>query len=168
MHTVIIVMGVSGCGKSSVGAALADRLGGTYVDADDLHSAENVAHMASGKPLTDDMRWPWLDRCVTEMNRLRADAPAVLACSALKKVYRDHLRNGIAGLQFVYLDAKRDLVLDRMSKREGHYMPVSLLDSQFATLEVPEPTEGVIAVTIDQTIEGIVSDALKEISMVIS
>lgn len=168
MREAIIVMGVSGCGKSSVGFGIAERLGGAYVDADDLHGPENVAHMAAGKPLTDEMRWPWLDRCVAEMNRLRRDAPAVLACSALKKTYRDHLRAGLPGVQFVYLDAKQELVLERMSKREGHYMPVSLLESQFATLEVPEPSEGVIAVSIDQTIEGIVSDALSQIRLVTS
>ena len=163
MHKAIVVMGVSGCGKSSVGAAIATQLGGVYVDADDLHGPENVAHMAAGKALTDEMRWPWLDRCVDEVNRLRETTPTVLACSALKKTYRDHLRQGIEGLAVVYLDADRDLVLERMSKREGHYMPVSLLDSQFATLEVPNVQEGVVFVGIDGAVEDIAKNALHQL-----
>lgn len=165
MHTVIVVMGVSGCGKSSVGEEMAARLGGIFVDADDLHGAENVAHMAAGKPLNDEMRWPWLDRCIEKVNQLRQDAPAIIACSALKRIYREHLRNGVADMSVVYLDADRDLVMSRLSEREGHYMPVSLLDSQFATLEVPSGEKGTITVSIDNSVEGIVSDALQQLAI---
>lgn len=168
MNRVVVVMGVSGSGKSTVSAALAEALCGIYVDADDLHSSENVAHMAAGKPLTDEMRWPWLDRCIAEVNRLRVEAPAVIACSALRQIYRDHLRAGINGVRFVYLDAERDLVLERMSKRKGHYMPLSLLDSQFATLEIPQAEDGVVAVSVNQTVEGIVSDALNQLQLRLS
>lgn len=137
-------MGVSGCGKSSVGEALAARLSIPYIDGDDLHPPENVEKMRAGTPLTDADRWPWLDRVATV---LRDEAPVILGCSALKRAYRDRIRAGAGGaVTFVHLAGDRALIATRMGARTGHYMPPSLLDSQFATLEPPGPDE---AITVD-------------------
>lgn len=138
----LVIMGVAGCGKSSVGEALATRLAIRYRDGDDLHPAENVARMRAGVPLTDADRWPWLDRVAAT---LRAEAPVILGCSALKRAYRDRIRAGAGGpVTFVHLSGSRDLIAARMAQRTGHYMPLSLLDSQFATLEPPGPDEAII------------------------
>ncbi|RYG91536.1 gluconokinase [Loktanella sp. IMCC34160] len=137
----IVVMGVSGSGKSTLGVALAHALGATFIDADDLHPAENVAHMAAGRALTDAMRWPWLDRCADAMAQA---GDVVLACSALRRAYRDRLRAGVAGLRLVHIEATPDLTAARMADRAGHFMPTTLLDSQFATLEPPDGTEAPI------------------------
>lgn len=137
-------MGVSGCGKSSVGEALAARLGIPYRDGDDLHPPENVEKMRVGIPLTDADRWPWLDRVA---GVLREEAPVIVGCSALKRAYRDRIRAAAGGpVTFVHLAGDRDLIAGRMSARQGHYMPPSLLDSQFAALEPPDPDE---AITVD-------------------
>ncbi len=159
----VIVMGVSGCGKSSVGAALARRLGLPFIEGDVLHPESNVAKMAAGTPLTDEDRWPWL----TVIGERMADALArgegiVVSCSALKKIYREHLRAATGDrLAFVYLEGSRDLLGRRMGARSGHFMPLALLDSQLATLEVPTGEPAVVTVSIDQPVEGIVADALK-------
>lgn len=137
-------MGVSGCGKSSVGAALSARLGIPYVDGDDLHTSEAVAKMRDGVPLTDADRWPWLDRVA---GVLQDEAPVIIGCSALKRAYRDRIRAGAGGpVTFVHLAGSRELIASRMGARTGHYMPTSLLDSQFAALEPPGPEE---AITVD-------------------
>lgn len=149
----IVIMGVSGCGKSSVGAALAQRLGLPYRDGDDLHPAENVAKMAAGIALTDADRWPWLDRVA---QKLRDEAPMIIGCSALRRVYRDRIREGAGGpVRFIHLAGDRDLIAGRMAQRQGHYMPPSLLDSQFAALEPPGPDEA-LTVSIDQPLAGII------------
>ena len=146
-------MGVSGCGKSSVGAALSARLGIPYVEGDALHSRQAVAKMRAGVALTDDDRWPWLDRVA---GVLAAEAPVIVGCSALKRVYRDRIRAGAGGpVRFVHLAGSRELIAARMAKRTGHYMPTSLLDSQFAALEAPGPEEA-LTVDIDQPLEAIV------------
>lgn len=155
----VVLMGVAGCGKSSVGAALADRLGIPYRDGDDLHPAVNVEKMRQGIPLTDEDRWPWLDRVAAT---LAQDAPLIIGCSALKRRYRDRIREGAGGpVRFVHLDGSRALIAGRMAAREGHYMPLSLLDSQFAALEPPGPEEA-LRVSIDQPlatlVEAIVTD----------
>ena len=140
----LVIMGVSGCGKSSVGAALSLRLGITYFDGDDLHTADAVAKMRDGVPLTDADRWPWLDRVAAV---LRDAAPVIVGCSALKQVYRDRIRAGADGpVTFVHLAGSRELIASRMGARTGHYMPTTLLDSQFAALEPPGPEE---AITVD-------------------
>ncbi|WP_245875465.1 gluconokinase [Tabrizicola aquatica] len=140
----LVIMGVAGCGKSSVGEALATRLAIRYRDGDDLHPPENVARMRAGVPLTDADRWPWLDQVAAT---LRAEAPVILGCSALKRAYRDRIRAGAGGpVTFVHLAGSRDLIAARMAQRTGHYMPLSLLDSQFAALEPPGPDE---AITVD-------------------
>lgn len=155
MKPAIMVMGVSGAGKSSVGAALATTLGGVFLDGDDYHPQVNIDHMAAGHPLTDDMRWPWLDRLAAAVQRARQNDITVFACSALKRSYRDHLRAVIPDLQLVYLDAPQSLVADRLAQRKGHFMPKGLLDSQFATLDVPK---NCIAISIDQPVAAIVDD----------
>ncbi|MCU0828948.1 MAG: gluconokinase [Tabrizicola sp.] len=140
----LVIMGVSGCGKSSVGEALSARLGIPYFDGDDLHSPEAVAKMRDGVPLTDDDRWPWLDRVA---GVLRDRAPVIVGCSALKRAYRDRIRAGAGGpVTFVHLAGDREVIAARMAARTGHYMPTSLLDSQFAALEPPGPEE---ATTVD-------------------
>lgn len=147
-------MGVAGCGKSSVGAALAKQTGIPYLDGDDLHPAANVAKMAAGMALNDDDRWPWLDHVA---QRLHGDAPIVIGCSALRRIYRDRLRAGGAQpVQFVHLSGSRAVIAARMAQRADHFMPPSLLDSQFATLEAPDMSEA-WTVSIDQPLAQIVA-----------
>ena len=156
----VVIMGVSGCGKSSVGAGLAARLGLNYRDGDDLHPPENVAKMRAGMPLTDADRWPWLDR-VGQV--LLAEAPVIVGCSALKRVYRDRIRTAAGGpVTFVHLAGSQEVIAARMALRQGHYMPLSLLDSQFAALEPPAAEEA-ITVSIDQPLEAIVADILRQL-----
>jgi len=156
----VVIMGVSGCGKSSVGAGLAARLGLNYRDGDDLHPPENVAKMRVGMPLTDADRWPWLDR-VGQV--LLAEAPVIVGCSALKNAYRDRIRTAAGGpVTFVHLAGSQEVIAARMALRQGHYMPLSLLDSQFAALEPPAAAEA-ITVSIDQPLEAIVADILRQL-----
>ncbi len=163
----IIVMGVAGCGKSSVGMRLAETLGLPYREGDDLHPQTNIAKMSAGTPLNDDDRWPWLDR-IGEILANHAESGIVLTCSSLKKVYRDRLRAAAGGrLAFVFLDGSKALLTQRMGNREGHFMPTSLLESQLATLERPDQEIGVVVVSIDNTPEAITDlaiDGLKELA----
>lgn len=131
--THLVVMGVSGCGKSTVGAMLADRLGVPFLDADSLHPPGNLAKMADGTPLDDPDRWPWLESVGREL-AAHPDG-AVVACSALRRAYRDLLRSAVPGVRFVHLVGTREQLATRMQARERHFMPVSLLDTQLATLE---------------------------------
>jgi carbohydrate kinase (thermoresistant glucokinase family) len=128
----IVVMGVAGCGKSVLGSLLADRLGYRFVDADDLHPAANVNKMAGGTPLDDDDRWPWLD---TVGSTLAGSPGIVVACSALKRAYRDRLRASAGDVTFVHLVGSPQLLARRMASRSEHFMPTSLLESQLRTLE---------------------------------
>lgn len=136
----IVVMGVCGTGKSTIGIQLADMLGWAYADADDFHPPANVAKMRAGTPLNDEDRAPWL---ATLRDHLRENPHTVLACSALKLRYRDVLREAATDIRFVYLHGDRDLLISRMGAREGHYMPSSLLDSQLAALEAPSTEEAI-------------------------
>jgi gluconokinase len=131
---ILIVMGVSGSGKSTIGAPLAARLGYPFYDADEFHPPENVAKMASGVPLTDADRWPWL---ALLNSKLKCEANSVLACSALKQSYRDALAQGLADCRFVHLRGSIELIGSRLAERKHRYMPASLLESQFAALEPP-------------------------------
>ena len=134
---IVVVMGVSGSGKSTTGTALARTLGWPFVEGDDLHPPENVAKMAAGIPLTDDDRWPWLDRIVDELRALSKTSPdVVIACSALKQSYRDRLVPA-GDVRFVHLHGDRETIAARLAMRHHRYMPATLLDSQFATLELP-------------------------------
>ena len=149
----VVVMGVSGSGKTTVGAALADALGLRFVDGDALHPAANVAKMAAGIPLGDADRAPWLDA----IGAVLAAGPVVVACSALKRAYRDRLRAAAPGLQLVFLDGDRALLASRMAARPGHFMPTSLLDSQLATLERPDHDEHALTADIAPPAEEIVT-----------
>ncbi|URK86082.1 gluconokinase (plasmid) [Rhizobium sp. RCAM05350] len=147
--TKLVIMGVSGCGKSTVGATLAKALDGTYVDGDDLHPAENIAKMSAGTPLHDTDRSPWLDR-VGEALTFRQET-TIIGCSALKRAYRDRIRaRAGAPVLFIHLSGTREEIARRMENRPGHFMPASLLDSQFAALEEPQPDEYAVTVAIDQ------------------
>jgi gluconokinase len=159
----IIVMGVSGCGKSSVGADLATRLGLPFIEGDVLHPKANVDKMAAGTPLTDEDRWPWLTIIgETIAEALVKGEGIVVSCSALKKIYRDHLRKAAGEhLAFVYLEGSHALLSARMGARTGHFMPPALLESQLATLEVPTGEHGVVTISIDQPVDSIVADALQ-------
>jgi gluconokinase len=162
----VVVMGVSGSGKSSVGEGLATALGIDFVDGDGLHSPENVAKMASGTPLVDDDRWPWLDRIgATLADRTTYPAGIVVACSALRKIYRDRIRAAAGGaIHFVFLDAPQALVQERLGARKGHFMPPSLLASQFATLERPTGEPDVLPVAVDVSVAEIVRRASLELA----
>ena len=131
-------MGVSGCGKSSLGGALAAALALPFTDADDLHPAANRAKMAAGQPLTDADRWPWL----LAVGTVLAKSAGVVACSALRRSYRDRLRDTAGPVQFLHLVAPREVIAERLAARRGHFMPIALLDSQLATLEPLAPGEG--------------------------
>jgi gluconokinase len=152
----VVVMGVSGCGKSTVGKRLAKRLHCPFYDGDDFHPQENVAKMASGHPLDDADRAPWLDRLrdLIHDHLLRGES-AVVACSALKRRYRDRLRAGNADLRFVHLQGDFDLIWDRMRARPGHYMKANMLQSQFDALEAPDGDEA-LTVSIEEDADRIV------------
>ena len=162
----VIVMGVSGCGKSSVGERLATLRGWTYIEGDALHPPENVAKMAGGTPLTDDDRWPWLDRIGQELASAAAKGEAiVVTCSSLKKIYRDRMRKAANGkLDFVFLQGSFEVLSARMAARKGHFMPPSLLESQLKTLESPVSEPGVVTVSVENTIDDIVSIADHELN----
>ena len=134
---VVIVMGVSGSGKTTIGRRLAEAFALPFFDADDWHSPESVAKMRAGTPLTDADRWPWLDRLNALLRERAGSSGAVLACSALKAAYRDRLRAGLPQCRLVHLTGDRALIAERLAARRGHYMNPALLDSQFATLEPP-------------------------------
>lgn len=157
----IVVMGVSGCGKTSVAEGLAALLSAAFIEGDSLHPAANLEKMSKGIPLTDDDRWPWLDTVGRAMAAsLQNGESVVVSCSALRAIYRDRLRQAAGGsLAFVFLKGSRELLMARMAARHGHFMPVSLLDSQLATLEDPSAESGVVTVDIDAPIEGIVAAA---------
>jgi carbohydrate kinase (thermoresistant glucokinase family) len=148
---IVVLMGVSGCGKSTVAGVLAGRLHWPLAEGDGLHPPENVAKMAAGHPLTDDDRRPWLQRIRQWMTeREAAGESGIVTCSALKRRYRDLLRDGDAdpNVVFVYLHASREQLLARVTARQGHFMPASLLDSQLADLEPPGPDEHAVRVEI--------------------
>ncbi len=156
----LVVMGVSGSGKTTVGAALADALGLPFVDGDELHPAANVAKMAAGIPLDDADRAPWLDA----VGAVLAAGPVVAACSALKRAYRDRLRAAAPALELVFLDGSRELLASRLVARPGHFMPASLLDSQLATLERPSPDERPVTVDVAAPVAEIVASLAERLT----
>ena len=163
----LVVMGVSGSGKSTISERLAARLGWTYEDGDKFHPAGNVAKMSAGHPLTDDDRWPWLQAIADEIDRLSASGRrAVIACSALKRSYRDILVHGRDDVRIVFLDGTQDLIADRLAARKGHFMPPDLLASQFRTLERPSAAERPITVSTDAPVERIVDDIVTQLNVV--
>jgi gluconokinase len=165
-QTTIVVMGVSGSGKSTVAEGIATALGWEFAEGDDFHSEANRHKMASGHPLTDEDRWPWL-RSIGEWidGCERAGRSAVVTCSALKRSYRDLLREGRPGVRFCQLEAPETLIADRLEHRRGHYMPASLLGSQLADLEPLQPDEPGVHVSVAATPEQIVHDALTSLDL---
>lgn len=151
-------MGVAGTGKTTIGPLLAARLGVPYAEGDDFHPQSNIAKMSAGTPLTDDDRWPWLD-AIGDWAHGRAGLGGVVSCSALKRSYRDRLRAAAPGVIFVHLTGDRALIEDRMSHRQGHFMPTALLDSQFATLQPLGPDEAGVAVNVTGSPEEITERA---------
>jgi gluconokinase len=157
----IIVMGVSGSGKSTIGALLAERLGWPFADADGFHPPENVAKMAAGIPLTDADRWPWLDAIAAHIGAARqAGQPVVVACSALRRAYRDRLRAGHGDLLFLHLSGAPEVIAARQAARQGHFMPPSLMASQFATLEDTVAEPDAVTVSVKASPDEVVEAAL--------
>jgi gluconokinase len=163
----LIVMGVSGSGKSTIADHLAERIGWTFEDGDKFHPASNVAKMHAGHPLTDEDRWPWLRAIAAEIDRAcAAGEHVVIACSALKRAYRDILVHGRDDIRIVFLNGTKDLIAKRLAARKGHFMPPGLLDSQFKTLEPPQPSERPITVSIDAPVDGIVDDIARQLEQI--
>ncbi|HZQ33680.1 MAG TPA: gluconokinase [Mycobacterium sp.] len=154
----IVVMGVSGSGKSTVGAALAQRLGVPFADADDFHPAANIAKMAAGMPLDDDDRRPWLEAIGGWLAAHGDGDGGVMSCSALKRTYRDYLRSCCPSTEFVHLSGSPEVIATRQAARTGHFMPPSLMASQFATLEPLQPDERGITVGVDRDVDAIVDE----------
>jgi len=160
----LIVMGVSGSGKTTIGERLAARLGWSYEDADQFHPASNVAKMSAGHPLSDEDRWPWLQAIAAEIDRVRkAGGRVVIGCSALKRAYRDILVHGRNDTRLVYLDGTQAVIADRLGRRKGHFMPPGLLASQLDTLEPPAPDEHPLTVSIDAPVETIVDNIVRQL-----
>mmetsp|Transcript_23764 Transcript_23764/g.56112 ORF Transcript_23764/g.56112 Transcript_23764/m.56112 type:complete len:202 (-) Transcript_23764:159-764(-) len=168
---VIYLMGVSGCGKTTIGLKLAEATGGIFLDGDDYHPPANKQKMASGRPLEDNDRWPWFQLIKHEIKQKLPDYPAVIvACSALKVAYRNRLRDGFCSNQaiFVYLKGSKELISRRLKNRTHEYMPSTLLDSQFEALEEPtneevkESGSTILVVSIDQNADQIVSEILQK------
>jgi gluconokinase len=161
---IVVVMGVSGSGKTTLGRALARELGAEFLEGDRFHPEANVAKMSRGEPLSDADRWPWLDRLAEELARVRkAGGNAVLACSALKRAYRDRLRKGAPELRLLFLKGDKALIQERLRARTQHFMPPGLLDSQFAALEEPDPDESPIVIDVTPPLE-ILMDCLSELA----
>jgi gluconokinase len=161
----IIVMGVSGSGKSTIGALLAEALGWPFADADGFHPAANVAKMAAGTPLTDEDRWPWLDAIAAHIGASRtAGQPVVVACSALRRAYRERLRAGHIDLIFLHLAGAPAVIAERQAARQGHFMPPSLMASQFATLEDPAAEADAVMVSVSASPHEVVAAAIHQLS----
>jgi len=158
---IVIVMGVCGAGKTTVGELIAEALGARFAEGDKFHPAANVEKMSRGEPLTDDDRWPWLESIGRSIDQWQRDGEdVVIACSALKAVYRDVLMEGRPGVRLVYLHGNEALLAERMAQREHHYMPASLLPSQIATLEPPAPSDAVLAVDVARPPEAVAADIM--------
>ncbi|MDR6953374.1 carbohydrate kinase (thermoresistant glucokinase family) [Ancylobacter sp. 3268] len=158
----IVVMGVSGAGKSEIAQRLAGALAAPFIEADRLHSAENVARMAQGIGLTDEMRWPWL-AAVCAAARAEPQRPVIIACSALRRVYRDFLRRQLGDVGFVFLDGPRELIAERLRGRPAHFATTSLLESQLATLEPPTGEADTFAVSLTLAPAQIVDAVLRRV-----
>jgi gluconokinase len=162
----VVVMGVSGCGKTTVAQGISERTGLPYGEADRFHPPENIAKMESGTPLTDEDRWPWLRELASWMAAQSAQGfSTVIACSALRRSYRDVLRNGPPGLQFVHLHGDPELIRTRMSSRSGHFMPASLLQSQLDTLEPLQDDEDGLVLDLALAPEELVDEAIRRLGL---
>src|SRR5260370_475744 len=162
----LVVMGVSGSGKSTIGDRLAERLGWKYEDGDKFHPASNVAKMSAGQPLTDEDRWPWLRAIADEIDRIcKAGEHVVIASSALKRAYRDILVHGQPDIRIIYLKGPQDLIASRLALRKNHFMPPGLLESHSRTLDPPDSSENPVTVSIDDSVETIVDDILRQLGL---
>jgi gluconokinase len=162
----LVVMGVSGSGKSTIADRLAKRLNWTFEDGDRFHPASNVAKMSAGHPLTDEDRWPWLRAISAEIDRAcKAGEHLVIACSALRRAYRDALVHGRNDVRIIYLRGSQALIAKRLALRKDHFMPPGLLDSQFGTLEPPDADENPVTVSIDAPAEAIVEDIVGRLGL---
>jgi len=162
--TIVIVMGVSGSGKTTIAAGLAQQEGWILLEGDSFHPPANIAKMKAGTPLTDEDRWPWLRAIAAKEDELlAAGQSAVVACSALKRAYRDILIGNRPDTILMYLRGSHALIADRMKARKGHFMPAALLDSQFATLEEPGPDEHPIVVDIGGPPDATVAEAIRQL-----
>lgn len=158
---LVVVMGVSGSGKTTIGTLVACELGVEFIDGDSLHPIENVQKMASGTPLADDDRWPWLDIVGRRLHAYGEENEGlVIACSALKRVYRERIRSQAPGALFLHLDGSLAVLTGRLEGRSGHFMPASLLQSQLDTLEPLEVEEGGYRLDIDQPVADMISEAV--------
>lgn len=159
---IAVVMGVAGCGKSAIGSAVAARLGWRFIEGDRLHPPANIARMSNGLPLDDELRRGWLDRIGDEIAAsAAARGGAVVACSALKRIYRDRLRARAPDMLFIYPDVDRETARRRVAMRSGHFMPASLVDSQFADLQPPEPDEAALVLDGSRPVDELVEAAVK-------
>jgi gluconokinase len=166
MPHALIVMGVSGSGKSTIGSQLADRLNWRYEDGDKFHPKANVAKMSAGHPLSDEDRWPWLRAIAEEIDRVcNAGQHAVIACSALKRAYRDILVHGRTDVRIIFLNGSQTLIASRLAQRKHHFMPSELLTSQFKTLEPPDASENPVTVALDGSVEAIVEDIVNQLKL---
>jgi gluconokinase len=162
---IIVLMGVSGCGKTTLGAALAERLGICFLEGDTLHPAENITKMRRGEALDDADRLPWLHAIAAVIDDWRARGiSGVVACSALKQAYRKILIGGWADVQLVYLRGTREMIAARLAVRRGHFMPAALLDSQFSALEEPAREENAIVVAVDRAPEKIIEELREKLA----
>jgi gluconokinase len=162
---IVVVMGVSGVGKTTVGQALAERMGCEFVEGDAHHPAANVEKMRAGIPLDDDDRWPWLARLAEVIDTALVEGrDLVVACSALKRVYRDMLIGSRQGVRLVYLAADRALIASRLSDRNHEYMPSSLLDSQFATLEPPSVDESCVEIDVSIPVSQAIESGFRKLA----
>ena len=162
-HPLVVVMGVSGAGKTTIGEAVASRLNVEYADADAFHPQVNIDKMSNGSPLTDEDRWPWLHAIGSWLNERQATG-GVVSCSALRRAYRDVLAGSAAGVTFLHLDGDPEMIRERMARRSDHFMPTSLIDSQIETLEPLQDGERGIVVDVFGSPEGIVETCLSELS----
>lgn len=164
LPVLVVCMGVSGSGKSTLARALADALEWTFIDGDDLHGPQNRAHMAAGRPLTDAMREPWIDRMCGRLRSERTQGHnCVLAFSGLRRAHRQRFRELGFRTLFLHLDANREVIAQRMTEREGHYMPVALLDSQFADLQPVDREPDIVPVSADGPFESVLEEALRQV-----
>ena len=163
--TIVVMMGVSGSGKTTIATTLAERLGWQVLEGDKLHPPANIAKMSAGTPLDDDDRWPWLRAIAAAIDGWRAaGVSGVVACSALKRAYRDILIGPRADVVLVYLQGSHSLIAGRMAERHGHFMPTALLDSQFRTLEEPGEAENPIVVSIAPAPDAIVESIIEKLA----